>query len=70
MAKAQNKTLEKDLSVSAYMAQIEKDDRPRLGAHKMGKSCLYIKRLSDVDKDVLEEVIAKGLKIMEEKYPQ
>lgn len=45
------------------------DELSRLGKHKLGKSCLYIKRLSDVDEDVLEEMIVKDLKIMEEKYP-
>ena len=45
------------------------DELSRLGKHKMGKSCLYIKRLSDVDEDVLGEMFAKGLKIMAEKYP-
>ena len=29
----------------------------RLGKHKTGKGCLYIKRLSDVDEDVLRELI-------------
>lgn len=29
----------------------------RLGRHRMGKSCLYIKRLSDVDLAVLEELV-------------
>ena len=45
------------------------DELSRLGKHKMGKSCLYIKRLSDVDVEVLEEIIAKGLAIMAERYP-
>lgn len=45
------------------------DELSRLGKHKMGKSCLYIKRLSDVDEDVLVEIMTKGFKIMEEKYP-
>ena len=45
------------------------DELSRLGKHKMGKSCLYIKRLSDVDETVLEEIVTKGLKIMAEKYP-
>ena len=45
------------------------EELSRLGKHKMGKSCLYIKRLSDVDEDVLVEIITKGLKLMEEKYP-
>lgn len=30
----------------------------RLGKHKMGKSCLYFKRLSDLDTRVLEQLIA------------
>ena len=46
------------------------DELSRLGKHSRGKSCLYIKRLSDVDMDVLEEIIAKGLSIMDERYPR
>ena len=42
----------------------------RLGKHKMGKACLYIKRLSDVNEDVLKEIVEKGLKIMAERYPE
>ncbi len=45
------------------------DELARLGKHKMGKSCLYIKRLSDVDQDVLREMMEKGLALMAEKYP-
>jgi len=41
----------------------------RLGKHKMAKSCLYIKRLSDVNEAVLAEIMEKGLAIMAEKYP-
>jgi len=33
----------------------------RLGKYKTGKSCLYIKRLSDIDLDVLREMISKSL---------
>ncbi len=42
----------------------------KLGKHKTGKSCLYIKRLSDVDEGVLEELCAESLKWMAEKYPE
>lgn len=45
------------------------EELSRLGLHKMGKSCLYIKRLSDVDESVLEEIITKGLAIMAQIYP-
>lgn len=41
----------------------------RLGKHKLGKSCLYIKRLSDIDEGVLIEIMTKGFNIMQEKYP-
>lgn len=30
----------------------------RLGRHKMGKACLSIRRLSDVDTDVLEQLVS------------
>lgn len=42
----------------------------RLGKHKLGKSCLYINKLDDVDLDVLEELIRAGLADMAEKYPE
>jgi hypothetical protein len=33
----------------------------RLGKHKTGKGCLYINHLKDVDQDVLEQMIRRGL---------
>lgn len=40
----------------------------RLGKHSTGKSCLYVKRLSDIDRDVLEDLIAQSVAYMREKY--
>ncbi|QLC25519.1 DUF1801 domain-containing protein [Parasphingopyxis algicola] len=40
----------------------------RLGKYKTGKSCLYVKRLSDIDMDVLEELIAADLAYMRANY--
>ena len=37
----------------------------KLGKHTTGKSCLYIKKLADVDLKVLETLIVKGVKAME-----
>lgn len=34
----------------------------RLGAHTTGEGCLYVKRLEDVDPDVLRELIARAWK--------
>lgn len=42
----------------------------RLGKHRMGKSCLYINKLADVDLEVLEELIRAGLADMAKKYPE
>ena len=41
----------------------------RLGKHKTGKGCLYIKRLSDVNMAALEELCAASLSYMADKYP-
>lgn len=37
----------------------------KLGKHKIGKSCLYIKSLADIDMGVLEELIKASIKHME-----
>ena len=42
----------------------------KLGKYRTGKSCLYLKRLSDVDEDVLDALIVEGLDYMREKYPE
>ena len=34
----------------------------RLGPHSIGKSCLYLKRLSEVDLDVLRELVAESVR--------
>ncbi len=36
----------------------------RLGKYKTGKSCLYVKRLADIDIAVLKELIAESVKHM------
>jgi len=40
----------------------------KLGKYKTGKSCLYIKRLSDVDEKVLEKLIDRSVKYMRNNY--
>ncbi len=37
------------------------DTLARIGKHKIGKSCLYINKLADVDMDVLEEIVRQGV---------
>lgn len=48
-----------------YTAELEK-----LGKHKTSKGCLYIKRLTDVDLNVLKFLIADSAKRMQETHSQ
>jgi hypothetical protein len=41
----------------------------RLGKHAMGKSCLYVKKLGDIDLDVLSELIAAGVRDLNARWP-
>ncbi|MEL6609051.1 MAG: DUF1801 domain-containing protein [Pseudomonadota bacterium] len=41
----------------------------RLGKHKMGKACLYVNKLDDIDLTVLEELIRAGLDDLGKRYP-
>lgn len=40
----------------------------RLGPHTMGKSCLYFKRLADLDRSVLENLVAGSVAKLRQHY--
>ena len=42
----------------------------KLGKHKTGKSCLYIKKLDDIDMRVLKQLITRSVRHMRDTYPQ
>ena len=48
---------------SNYQPLLEK-----LGKHKLGKSCLYIHKLSDIDLNILAEIARLSVKEMQSKY--
>ncbi len=41
----------------------------KLGKHKVGKSCLYMKKLEDVDIRILTRLIDESVQEMRRKYP-
>ena len=41
----------------------------KLGKFKTGKSCLYVKKASDIDLEVLGELIERSVEVMRERYP-
>ncbi len=42
---------------------------PKLGKHKMGKACLYFKRLGDLDTTVLEKLVAGSVAEIRRRHP-
>lgn len=40
----------------------------KLGKYKTGKSCLYVNKLTDIDKDVLKTLIKESVELMKKKY--
>jgi hypothetical protein len=40
----------------------------KLGKHKTGQGCLYIKRLDDVDRTVLEQLIEESVAVLRKQY--
>ena len=44
-----------------------KDKLKKLGKHKLGKSCLYIRKLADIDLGILEEIITDRVQRMRAK---
>ena len=42
----------------------------RLGRHKAGKGCLYLKRLDDIDRQALRALVAHSVEEMRKRHPQ
>ncbi len=40
----------------------------KLGKYRTGKSCLYVKRLEDINMDVLRDLVQESVKFVDEKY--
>ena len=59
-------------AIVVYLGGIIKDQQAlldRLGPHKMGKACLYVKNLEQINLSVLEELMAKSIAATKARYP-
>jgi hypothetical protein len=57
--------------ISVYLVAEGPDQQAllaRLGKHKMGKACLYLRRLDDIDLPVLEALIAGSVAAVRQRY--
>ncbi len=59
-------------AIVLYLAQdFESKEKSlqKLGKHKAGKACIYIKKLDDVQEDVLKEMVDKSVAYIKSLYP-
>ena len=57
--------------ITIYVLWYPQKDDPllaKLGTHKIGKGCLYIKRLSDIDESVLEAIIKRAITEFDQRH--
>ena len=58
-----------DISVYLVASGAEQEQlQAKLGKHKMGKACLYIRRLSDVNTKVLVQLVAGSVAAVRRRY--
>lgn len=59
-----------EISLYLYLESAEKEKLlANFGKHKTGKGCTYIKRLQDIDEDILRKMINESVKYIQKKYP-
>ncbi len=57
--------------ISVYLSADGANQEPllaKLGRHKMGKSCLYIRKLEDVDLKVLKQLVTESVDAIKRRY--
>jgi len=57
----------KDAIVVYLTAGVEEDRAllGKLGKHRVGKGCLYLRTLADADRDILRQLVARGIARLE-----
>jgi uncharacterized protein YdhG (YjbR/CyaY superfamily) len=57
------------ISLYVYSGTPEQEELlTRMGKYKMGKGCLYVKKLADIDRDVLKKMILFNIEYLEQTY--
>jgi len=59
----------RDLVVYVYAdSRKQKALLAKLGKHSMGKSCLYLRQLADVDRSVLRQIVVGSIAEFRQRY--
>ena len=57
------------ISLYVYMGTKEQEQLIKdFGKFKMGKGCIYVKKLADIDQEVLKKIMAETIRFLKEKY--
>ena len=57
------------ISLYVYSGCANQDELiPQLGKFKMGKACIYIKKLSDINIDILQKLMDSSIEFVSERY--
>ncbi len=58
-------------AIVLYLSSFEKkeDWLTKLGKHKASKGCVYIKKMKDIDVEVLKKMVAASFKAVKKNYP-
>lgn len=57
------------ISLYVYSGGSEQDELlQRLGKFKMGKSCIYVNKLTDINLDILEQIVKSTINILIARY--
>jgi hypothetical protein len=57
------------ISLYVYIGSAGQDDLlQELGKFKMGKACIYVKKLSDIDQEVLKKLMKSTIEFLKMKY--
>jgi hypothetical protein len=58
------------ISLYVYSGAAEQEDLlSGLGKFKMGKGCIYVKKLADIDQEVLKKLMGGTIEYLKKRYP-
>ena len=56
-------------AISLYVYSGQEELLKDLGKFKMGKGCIYIKKLADINQETLKKLILSTIELLQTKYP-
>ncbi len=59
-------------AISLYLhlpAEVREELLSKLGKHKSAKGCIYVKKLADIDVEILKKMVSISVKELQKQYP-